>query len=146
MLKKIIASTLVFSLLFGPVSSYIDQNPATVSAKSYKSGKRSYNSSTSNSSTFFKNSNNQQVYKQKTTTSVKKSTIKKSNKGSFLKGLFVGGLAGLLFGSLLGKLGILGSLLGLAVNILAIMALVTIVRKVISAIRNRRRNDHSWER
>ena len=46
--------------------------------------------------------------------------------GSFMKALMVGGLAGLLFGGLFGSLGMLGDILGLMVNLLAIYLIVAI--------------------
>lgn len=145
MLKKIIASLMVLSLCLAPVTTVLDHNPHVVSAKSYKSGKKSYNSGTSNSSSVFKKDTNQ-VNKQTTTNFAKKSTVTKSSKGGFMKGLIAGGLAGLLFGSLLGNLGVLGSILGLLVNVMAIMALVMIIRKLFTALKRKRRDQHTWER
>src|SRR5690606_32516235 len=57
--------------------------------------------------------------------------------GSFLKGLMVGGLAGLLFGSMLGT-GFFGQMFGLLINVLAIVALFMLARAVYDWLRNRR--------
>ncbi|QED46509.1 hypothetical protein [Cytobacillus dafuensis] len=147
MFKKIIASLMVLSLCLAPVTSIVNHNPHVVSAKSYKSGKKSYNSGTHNNSSFYKKDTNQQVNKQKTTTNfTKKSKTTKSSKSGFLKGLAFGGLAGLLFGGLLGNLGVLGSILGLFINIMAIMALVLIIRKVFTSLKRKRRDNQTWER
>lgn len=146
MLKKIIASLLVFSLFLAPVATLFDHTPHTVSAKSYKSGKKSYNTGTSNNHSYNKKETNQQRKQQTTTNFKKKSTAQKSKKGGFLKGLFVGGFAGLLFGSMLGNLGFLGSVLGFIINIMAILALVMIIRKIFSSIKKRRKDYSTWER
>ncbi|MGM1020442.1 MAG: hypothetical protein ACQEXV_07835 [Bacillota bacterium] len=63
--------------------------------------------------------------------------------GGFLKGMMLGGLAGMLFGGLFGNMGALGSLLGLAVNILAIYVLIMVGVGIYRAIKNRRRPDDS---
>ncbi|KAB7705295.1 hypothetical protein F9802_14420 [Bacillus aerolatus] len=147
MLKKIIASILVCSLCLAPVGNILDQNTHVASAKSYKSGKGSFKPSTSNSPSLFKKNNDQQVNKQNSTTnSTKKSTAAKSKKGGLLKGLFIGGLAGLLFGSLLGNLGILGSILGFMVNMIVIVAIVMIIRKIVVSLKNKRRDYDAWEK
>jgi predicted lipid-binding transport protein (Tim44 family) len=59
--------------------------------------------------------------------------------GSFMKGLMIGGLAGLLFGGLFSGLGILGDLLGLIVNVLAIALLFVIVRKIVMFFTERKK-------
>jgi predicted lipid-binding transport protein (Tim44 family) len=142
MLKKILASVMIFSLFFAPVANVFDHNPTEVSAKSYKSGKKSFNSGTNNSPSLFKKDNDQQVNKQKTTNS---STATKSKSGGLLKGLMIGGMAGLLFGSLLGNLGALGSIIGFMINIVAIIALIMIIRKVFTMIKKKRREANPWE-
>jgi predicted lipid-binding transport protein (Tim44 family) len=58
--------------------------------------------------------------------------------GSFLKGLMIGGLAGLLFGSLFAGMGFLGELLGLMINVLAIYFLFVLVRNVYRYFRDRK--------
>jgi predicted lipid-binding transport protein (Tim44 family) len=58
--------------------------------------------------------------------------------GSFMKGLMIGGLAGLLFGSLFADLGFLGELLGLMINVLAIYFLFVLVRNVYRYFRDRK--------
>ncbi|WP_338753086.1 hypothetical protein [Bacillus sp. FJAT-52991] len=144
MIKKIMASLLVLSLCFVPVAHMLDQNANVASAKKYNSGKKSYNSNStnSNSPSTFKKEND----KKDSMTTAKKSTATKSNKGGFLKGMMLGGLAGLLFGSLLGNLGVLGSILGFMINTLAIVAIVMIVRKIFTSLKKKRKDDQAWER
>lgn len=148
MLKKIMASLFIFSLCFAPISHVFDHQPQSASAKSYKSGRKSYNSPAGSSPSFLKKDKDQQVNKQKSTTKdSKKSAASKSNKGGLLKGLFLGGVAGLLFGSLLGNLGILGSVLGFLINMIVLVAIVVLIRKiVVSLFKNKRKDDHSWNR
>jgi len=58
--------------------------------------------------------------------------------GSFMKGLMVGGLAGLLFGGLFAGMGFFGELLGLMINVLAIYFLFVLIRAVYRYFRDRR--------
>jgi predicted lipid-binding transport protein (Tim44 family) len=58
--------------------------------------------------------------------------------GSFMKGLMIGGLAGLLFGSLFAGMGFLGDLLGLMINVLAIYFLFVLVRAAYRYFRDRK--------
>jgi hypothetical protein len=140
-MKKILAALLTASLIFSPLGSVVFQDhTTTVEAKGYKSGKRSFNSnnSTTNSNSFF----------QKKSTTTNKSTItptKKLKTGGLMKGLMIGGLAGLLFGSLFANMGFLGSILGLMVNIIGIMILISIVRKIYVFLKNKRnREENPW--
>jgi len=148
MLKKLMASLLVFSVCLAPVGHIVDQNTQVASAKSYKSGKKSYSPPASNSPSLFKKDRDQQVNKQKSTSNYsKKSTVTKSKKGGFLKGLFLGGVAGLLFGSLLGNLGMLGSILGFLINMVVLVAIVIVIQKIVTSLfRNKRRGYDSWNR
>lgn len=61
--------------------------------------------------------------------------------GGFAKGLFIGGLAGMLFGGMFGNMGFLGNILGLMVNVLAIVFLFMIIRSIVSYFVNRRKYD-----
>jgi len=58
--------------------------------------------------------------------------------GSLMKGLMIGGLAGLLFGSLFAGMGFMGELLGLMVNVLAIYFLFVLVRAAYRYFRDRK--------
>ena len=58
--------------------------------------------------------------------------------GSFMKGLMIGGLAGLLFGGLFANMGFMGELLGLMINVLAIYFLFVLVRSAYRYFRDRR--------
>jgi len=58
--------------------------------------------------------------------------------GSFLKGMMIGGLAGMLFGGVFGGMGFMGNILGFMINLIAIFALFAIVRAVLDAFRRKR--------
>ncbi|MGM7720033.1 hypothetical protein [uncultured Metabacillus sp.] len=138
MFKKLFSAMLVLTLLFTPVSGFlIGDQVTTVSAKGYKSGKKSFNSNSTNSPSLFKKEDSQQ----KSSTATKSSTTSKPKAGGIMKGLFLGGLAGLLLGGLLSNLGILGSIIGLFVNIFAIVAIIFIVRKLFTFFKNKRKHE-----
>ena len=62
-----------------------------------------------------------------------------------MKGLFVGGLAGLLFGSMFANMGMLGSILGFAINAAAIILIVVVIRKIFRMFKEKKKEDaNSW--
>jgi predicted lipid-binding transport protein (Tim44 family) len=66
--------------------------------------------------------------------------------GGIMRGLIIGGLAGLMFGTLFANMGAIGDLLGLLVNILAIYILFIAIRGIVRYYRNQRRpnpDDHN---
>lgn len=97
-------------------------------------------------------SNFQQKQKQETpnTHATKQQNAPKGGlfSGGLMKGLMLGGLAGLLFGSLLANMGMLGSLLGLMINLAAIYVLFVVIRKVFSALTKMKRKEDTgpWGR
>jgi predicted lipid-binding transport protein (Tim44 family) len=58
--------------------------------------------------------------------------------GSLMKGLMIGGLAGLLFGSMFSGLGAFGEILGLMINLLAIFAIIMLIRVAFVYLRSKR--------
>lgn len=56
-----------------------------------------------------------------------------------MKGLMLGGLAGLLFGSLFGGMGMLGNILGLLINALAIGAIIFFLVKIYQIIKRKKK-------
>jgi predicted lipid-binding transport protein (Tim44 family) len=139
MLKKLFSAMLVLTILFTPIGGFIlGDQLTTVSAKGYKSGKKSFNSNTNNNSpSLFKKDDTQQ----KSSTTTKNSTTAKPKMGGIMKGLFLGGLAGLLLGGLLSNLGILGSIIGLFINVLAIIAVIFIIRKLFTLFKKKRKSE-----
>ncbi|TCP29307.1 hypothetical protein EV207_111111 [Scopulibacillus darangshiensis] len=142
MMKKIVAALTVLTFLFTPVGNVIfHDDTTTASAKGYRSGIKSFNTNKGSNKSIFQNKS--QTNKQKSNSLFQ--NRKTSKKGGLMKGLLYGGLAGLLFGSLLGNLGGLGSILGLMVNIFAIIAVISIIRMIFTSFRKkRRREDPTW--
>lgn len=116
---------MAFTLLF----AFTITDDADARRGGFKSGPRSY------TTTPKKQSNN--VNKSDTTTSNKSNaTTSTANTtktggglfggGGFMKGMMLGGLAGLLFGGLFANMGFMGELLGLAINLFAIYIIVAL--------------------
>ncbi|WP_315969829.1 hypothetical protein [Bacillus testis] len=151
MMKKVLAAFLTLSLALSPLGSYVFQDQDHhASAKSYKSGKRGFNSNNGGISNFQNNkkTTNQQnsVTNKDKTKNNQTNTASTKRGGGFMKGMLFGGLAGMLFGGLFGNMGAFGALLGLVVNVLAIVVLISIVVKIISLFTNKRRReeDRTW--
>lgn len=142
-MKRLFAALLATTIMFAPAGAEVFQDHATtVEAKSYKSGKKSFN--TNNSGINNNNSNFQN--KKEDTAATNKSAANQKQKGAFssgglMKGLMLGGLAGLLFGGLLANMGVLGSLLGLMVNVLAVVALIMVIRKIVVFFMDKKKED-----
>lgn len=143
-MKKILAALLVFSLVVSPIGSFVFNDEITAEAKRYKSGKKSFNTNNNDSKTNHSTINN----KKDDSTTVNKSTTTAKKKGGFtsgglMKGLFIGGIAGLLFGSLFANMGFLGSILGFAINMLAIFFLIKIILAIFTMLKKRKQEVHS---
>ncbi|QKS46562.1 hypothetical protein HUB94_14555 [Paenibacillus cellulosilyticus] len=131
---------MVFTLLFVLVNQTADAKPRG----SIKSPKKSYTQTP-------KQDNNVSQTNPGTKTGTTSGTTGKTTTanrgffsgGSFMKGLMIGGIAGLLFGGLFSNMGFLGNLIGLLMNIMAIVALIALVRLGIRYFRDRR---HSYNR
>lgn len=125
MLKKMTMIVMAFTLVLAFTS------PGLVDAKrgGFKSGTRSYTTTPKKSTTTDNN-----VQKSNTTSNNKSSattTGTGANRGffsggGFMKGLMIGGLAGMLFGGLFSGMGAFGNLLGLAVNLFAIYIVIVL--------------------
>ncbi|WP_134683326.1 hypothetical protein [Brevibacillus migulae] len=141
-MKKLWMLLIAFALVFAPHAGGFDQVDAK---KSYSSGKKSFNSTTTptKSDTHVNTSKPAQ-----TTTPVKSPSVSTPSKGGFMKGILFGGLAGLMFGSLLSSLGSFGGIIGLLINILAIYVLFSLVRRIYRSYKASRRHQdvHVWKR
>lgn len=141
-MKKLSAVLLAFALVFSSVGStllFVD-DAQTVEAKSYKSGKKGFNSN-NNSTNIQKNNDDATsptTAKQNNNTTQKDTKAASSSKGGLMKGLMLGGLAGLLFGSLFAGMGMLGNILGLLVNVAAIAAIVFFLVKIYQLIKRKK--------
>ncbi|RKN86604.1 hypothetical protein [Paenibacillus ginsengarvi] len=65
--------------------------------------------------------------------------------GGFMKGLMIGGLAGMLFGGMFGGMGFLGNILGLLINVIAIFALIMLIRVAYVYFRDRNKSKKRFE-
>ncbi|MFY4773585.1 hypothetical protein [Metabacillus sp. RGM 3146] len=118
-MKKLLSAFLVFALLLSPVGNFISHSQDNVaSAKGFRSG------GGFKSPSMFKQKKSYNNYN-----SYKKAPASRAKGNSFMKGIFYGGLAGLLFGSMFGHMGAFGSIAGLLVNLIGIVILFYIVRK-----------------
>lgn len=143
-MKKLIAAVITAALIFTPIGNAVFQDHATtVEAKSYKSGKKgfsNFNNNSTNNNSFFQN-------KKADSNTINKSAVtpnqtkKGFTSGGFMKGLMVSGLAGLLFGSLFANMGFLGSILGLMINVLAIIFLIALIRGVFNYFKNKKKKE-----
>lgn len=143
-MKKLLMILVALTLLITPFGLNYDH----ADAKGYKSGKKSFNSTTTptkpdsmiNSSTTKSNGT--------ATKSPATTAPTAPSKGGLMKGLLMGGLAGLLFGSLFSHLGILGSMLGFMINLLAIVAIIVLIRKAFLFFKNQRPKQgmDAWKR
>lgn len=143
MVKKIAAMMVAIALLLAPVSYFGHDNATVVSAKSYRSGVKSFNKS--NTTTPFK----QQKTNKSTTNSYAKKTAATKSKGGFMKGLLFGGLAGMLFGGLLANMGALGTIFGFVLNLLLIFLIISLIIKAIQLLlfkKQKQREEKVWRR
>ena len=154
-MKKLLTALMTISLIFAPIGdSILWDHSSTVEAKSYRSGKKSFNYNNnqfnSNKPSLFQNKKQDSVTNNKSQakTQAGKNGTFMSMSSPLMKGLMLGGLAGLLFGGLLGNLGVLGSLLGLAINLFAILALLMIAGKIYSFFKDKKKKKETnpWSR
>ena len=144
-MKKVLSALIALTLVMSPIGSLVLNDHATVEAKGYKSGKKSFNLNQNN---FTKPKVDK---KQDENTSFSKSSKTDSTKGGFfsgglMRGLFVGGIAGLLFGSLFANMGVLGSILGFLINMLAIIFIISMIRRIFSLLKAKKaKEDNPWQ-
>lgn len=142
-MKKILSAFLTAALIFSPIGTVVFQDqPTTVEAKGYKSGKKGFNNN--NSSTNNNNSLFQKKQDNSNSTTNKSAATKKNGgffSGGLMKGLMLGGLAGLLFGGLFANMGFLGQILGLFINVLAIIVVIALIRKIFQFFKNKKKEE-----
>lgn len=142
-MKKFFSVFLVLSLLFSPVGAFIFQDePTVVAAKRYSSGKKGFNMNVNRN---VNQNQNPSMFQQKRSEQQQKASVNRPDatqqKGGFMRGLMLGGLAGLLFGGLLASMGLLGSFIGLAINILAIVVLIVLVGKIFELLKSKKKKE-----
>ncbi|NIK76536.1 putative lipid-binding transport protein (Tim44 family) [Paenibacillus castaneae] len=134
-LMVIMALTLFFTIGFG---QYADAKPR---GGGFKSPKQSFTQTP-------KKTDNASQTSSGTKTSPKAGTTKTGafSGGGLMKGLMIGGLAGLMFGSLFAGMGAFGNILGLMVNLLAIFALIMLIRVAFVYLLSKRNQSNQRRR
>ncbi|TYP72588.1 hypothetical protein [Paenibacillus methanolicus] len=134
-MKKSMLLIMAFTLIFAVFAGSASAKPR---GGSFKSPKQSY------TQTPKKTDNVQQSTSGTKNTASTAATTKRgfSSGGSFMKGLMIGGLAGMLFGSMFMNMGFMGDFLGLLVNLFAIYLLFVAIRGIVRYFRNRRKPHH----
>lgn len=146
MVKKVLAALIAVALIFAPAQSFVFQpQDNQVSAKGYRSGVKSFNSNKSNTNSLFQNKQQNKSNTQNTTSAARGFTG-----GGFMRGMIFGGLSGLLFGSLLSQMGGFGMIAGLLINILAVVAIIALIRYLFVSFRKAKRKKaedmNPWKR
>ncbi|MFC5403717.1 hypothetical protein [Cohnella soli] len=132
MWKKVllIMSLFAFTVVVSTPVNSVDAKP-----RSFSSGKKSFNKTPAQSHDSISKSSTTN----KSSASATGNTTKKGffSGGSFMKGMMIGGLAGLLFGGMFGT-GFFASMLGFLVNALALVVLISVALAVYNAFKRRR--------
>jgi predicted lipid-binding transport protein (Tim44 family) len=129
---------IILSLFAFTVALTAPADHAEAKPRSFSSGKKSFNKTPSQS---------QDSVSKSSTTNKSSSTAGTANKpgffsgGSFMKGMMIGGLAGLLFGGMFGS-GFFGNMMGFLVNVLALFVLFMVFRAVYDAFKRRRQSNN----
>lgn len=139
MMKKLMLVMMALTLCI----AFVTPDSADARRGGFKSGPRSYNPAPKKSTT------TDNVRKSETPTGTNKAgATTRTNTGrgffsggSFLKGMMIGGLAGMLFGGMFAGMGFLGNILGLAINLLAIYVIVAICISLYRRFTKRPRHD-----
>ncbi|TYR80703.1 hypothetical protein FZC66_10050 [Priestia megaterium] len=141
MMKMIVAFVVMLSLAFSPVGEPLFQSEKSiVSAKSYRSGKRSFNR---NNNIQPRQNEPRSNFNNRRNNDADRGLAARTNRGGFVRGLFYGGIAGLLFGGMLGHFGAFGGILGLLINMLAIALLINLIRRAFSLFKKNKR-ENEW--
>ncbi|WP_027084825.1 hypothetical protein [Cohnella panacarvi] len=131
---------LIFSLFAFTIAVTVPMASVDAKPRSFSSGKKSFTKTPSKSDSG--------VSQSSTTKSNSASTAGTTanrgffSGGSFMKGMMIGGLAGLMFGSMFAGMGALGNFFGLIINVLALFVLFAVFRAIYDRFKNRRRQPH----
>jgi predicted lipid-binding transport protein (Tim44 family) len=134
----------VLSLFAFTVAVAVPTDSADARPRSFSSGKKSFNKTPAQS----QDSVSKSSTANKSSTTASTGTNKKPgffSGGSFMKGLMIGGLAGLLFGGMFGS-GFFGNMIGLLVNVAALFVLFMVFRGIYDAIKRRRQSQNPNQR
>ncbi|EUJ28044.1 hypothetical protein MFLO_12826 [Listeria floridensis FSL S10-1187] len=138
-MKKLVSVLLAAGLIFSPIGGTVVntvlpakyEQVSDADARGYRSPVRSFKS------------NNNGINRSNVNRSQSNNMMSGSGKNSFFNGkgfmggLMMGGLAGLLFGGLLGNMGAFGNIFGLIINVLAIFLVIRLLIFFFQKWRNR---------
>ncbi|TGA96173.1 hypothetical protein E4665_16370 [Sporolactobacillus shoreae] len=139
MIKKLMAAFLALALIFSPAGDYVFHQDHQVSAKGYRSGIKSFSPNKGSGFNSPIGSRQQKSYQGFG------NSMRGFTSGGFMKGMIFGGLSGLLFGSLLSHFGGFGMMAGFLINILAIIAIIALIRYLFVSIADRSRRRKAEE-
>ncbi|WP_438445725.1 hypothetical protein [Gorillibacterium sp. sgz5001074] len=149
MLKKWIAVVLSLGLVMAASAVTLPEQASAapyVMKTSYKSPKGTYKQPATNPNSGVSKTQPATGNKDSGTAGVTPAPKRSFFGGGFARGLFLGGMAGLLFGGMFGNMGFMGQFLGLMVNVLAIVILIMIVRRIFAYFTNRNRYNQNHRR
>lgn len=151
-MKRVLMVVMAFTLLFATVT------PDFADARrggGFKSGRQGFTTTPKQSNTQQSNTQQSNVNRNDNTRNGSATTTgtaaNTGNRGFFsggglMRGLMIGGLAGMMFGGLFGGMGMLGNILGLMINMLAIFAIVGLAMSLYQSFKRRREEREREER
>lgn len=139
-MKKMTALMMVFTLLFTVFAAFTAET-ADARRGGFKSPKKSY-TQTPNRAQDNVNRSDSATSKPAAGTTAGTANTNRGffSGGSLMKGMMIGGLAGLMFGSMFAGMGFMGDFLGLLINVLAIYLLFVAARAVFRYFRDKKQN------
>jgi predicted lipid-binding transport protein (Tim44 family) len=130
---------LVLSLFAFTIAITVPVNSADARPRSFSSGKKSFSNTPSKSQSGV--SSNSTTNKSSASSAGTSTNRGLFGGGSFMKGMMIGGLAGMLFGGMFGS-GVFGNMMGLLINVIALFVLFAVFRGIYDAIKRRRNPQH----
>jgi predicted lipid-binding transport protein (Tim44 family) len=128
---------LLLSLFAFTVVVTVPADSADARPRSFSSGKKSFNKTPAQSDNGVSNSS---TANKSSASSAGTSTNRGFfSGGSFMKGMMIGGLAGLMFGGMFGS-GFFGNMMGFLLNAIALVVLFMVARGIYDAIKRRRQS------
>jgi len=148
MWKKLMIVMSVFAFSFAVSAAPIGTGAADAKPRSFSSGKKSFSQTPKKSQDNVSNSSTTNKSNATTTAGTQQRGF--FSGGSFLKGMMIGGLAGILFGTMFGT-GFFANMIGLIVNLLALFVLFIVFRAAYDRFKrwrqqnqNRNPNQRGW--
>ena len=140
-MKKLLLVFMSFTLVFIVTSFSASSEVGAKPSRSYKSPTGGYNAPSKQAPAPAKDTN-----VSKTTDPSRGTNPAPANRGFFsggglMKGLLIGGIAGMLFGGLFGNMGVLGNIFGFLINIIAIIAVIMLIRMAVMYFIKRRKEN-----